>query len=179
MTLWQTVAIAVALGMDCLGVSAAMAVANPTRTVAILSCLLFGIFQSGMALSGMIGGSRLVTYVSSPLRLAPPVVLALIGVLMILKGIRSGQPTLKVPGIIAILGAAIAVSVDALGVGAALGMIGEVSLAAVAIIGVIATGLSAVGFAGGRLLSRYTNLTESAGGMVLIVLAGLMLLYRL
>ena len=137
MTLWQTLALAVALGIDCLGVSTAMALTHPGRTTVILSCLLFGVFQSGMALAGMLAGSGLSAYLSSPLRFVAPTILAALGVLMIIKWRRSGHEALKIGnesragGIILILGAAVAVSIDALGAGVALGLIGEVSLIAV------------------------------------------------
>ena len=176
MTIWQTISVASALGIDCLGVSAAISTTRPTRQVVILTSTLFGIFQSGMALAGMAGGTLLAKLTGPRVRLASPVILALIGLIMIGKGIRSGDKAITIYGIGATIAASVAVSLDALGVGVAFGLTNSLAPLAIVLIGIFAFLLSLVGFGAGLLLSKFVNFTETAGGILLIVLAIAMLI---
>jgi putative Mn2+ efflux pump MntP len=169
--LQEIIGIGIALGIDCLAVSAAIATAGPTKSTVVLSCLMFGLFQSGMALAGMAGGSGLARLVSSPLRFAPPVILCAIGLVMILKKPgRMGEPP-GVAGVVAVVGAAVSVSLDALGAGVAMGIAGIVSLLSAAVIGFISVGMSILGFAAGGVLGRRAAWAEKVGGLILIGLA--------
>jgi putative Mn2+ efflux pump MntP len=78
-------------------------------------------------------------------------------------------------GAIALVGAAISVSLDALGAGVAMGNADVVSLPAALLIGVISVAMSATGFAGGGWLATRTDLAERVGGLILIGLAAIML----
>jgi len=127
-----------------------------------------------MALGGMIGGKALETLVSSPLRLAAPVLLAGIGVLMITRGLRCEQPAVRLAGLIALVGASVSVSLDALGAGIALGLVGEMSVMGAALIGIVSVGMSTVGLACGKIFARCTGLAEDIAGAFLIVLAVVM-----
>lgn len=171
MNLQEIIGIGIALGIDCLAVSAAIATAGPSRSIAVLSCLMFGLFQSGMALAGMAGGSGLARLVSSPLRFAPPLVLCAIGVVMILKRPGRVGEAARVAGIIAVIGAAVSVSLDALGAGVAMGLAGIFSLLSAAVIGLISVGMSVLGFAAGGVLGRRAASAEKVGGIILIGLA--------
>ena len=172
----EILGIAVALGVDCLALSAGIGASAPRRTVMVLIGLLFGLFQFGMALGGMVGGAALESLLSSPVRLAPPLLIAAIGVLMITKGLKGAEPSLKLAGVIAAVAVAVGTSLDALGVGVALGLVNIVSVWSAVTIGLVAAGMSAVGFAGGRVLARYTGVAEDIGGGFLILLAILMFL---
>ena len=61
----EVVGIAVALGIDCLAVSAGIALTNPSFHIIVVSSLLFGLFQFAMAFGGMYGGVSLGGYLSS------------------------------------------------------------------------------------------------------------------
>jgi putative Mn2+ efflux pump MntP len=137
---------------------------------------LFGLFQFGMAVGGMFGGATLETLLHGSLRLVGPVLVGVIGVLMIWKGLKCEQPSLRLMGILAIVGAAVSVSLDALGAGMALGLVGQVSVGGAAVIGLVSVGMSAVGFAGGRMLAEHTGLAEDLGGGFLVALAVVMFL---
>lgn len=176
MTLWQTVSVAAALGIDCLGVAAAISATRPTRHIIILTSALFGVFQSGMALAGRSGGTLLAKLTGPRVHLASPIILILIGLVMLGKGIKSGDKAITIYGIGATLAASFAVSLDALGVGIAFGLTHSLAPLAIMIIGIFAFLLSLVGFTAGLLLSRFINFTESAGGILLIVLAIAMLI---
>lgn len=105
------------------------------------------------------------------MRLAAPVLVAAIGVIMITKGLKCEHPTIRLVGIIAVVGASVSVSLDALAAGVALGLVGTVSVAGAALIGLVSVGMSAAGLTGGRMLAKYTGLAEDVGGGFLILLA--------
>jgi putative Mn2+ efflux pump MntP len=140
----------------------------------VLTCLMFGLFQFGMAFAGMVGGRQIETLLSSPARFLAPLLLAIIGILMITKGLKCAEPSLKLIGIIAVVGASVSVSLDALGAGVALGIVDVVSIRGAGLIGLVSVCMSAIGFAGGRMLARHTGLAEDIGGGFLIVLAVMM-----
>jgi putative Mn2+ efflux pump MntP len=176
MGLHHIVGIGVALGIDCLAVSAGIATTGPPGRVVLSTCFLFGLFQAGMAFAGMAGGSGLTRLVSSPLRFAPPLILCAVGMVMLLaRDGRDGRERGVTIGLIALLGAAVSVSLDALGAGVALGIAGDMSLPAAVGIGLISVAMSAAGFAGGRALASRTAVAERIGGAILIGLAAVML----
>lgn len=175
MELHDIIGIGVALGVDCLVVSAAIATTQPPRKTVAFTCVMFGLFQSGMAFGGMAGGTGLSRLVHSPLRFAPPLILCAVGLVMIFgRAGHTARPS-RVAGAIALLGAATSVSLDALGAGVAMGMAGIITLASAGIIGLISVGMSLIGFAGGGAVARHAGVAERAGGLVLIALAAVML----
>jgi putative Mn2+ efflux pump MntP len=174
--LLRIIGIAISLGVDCLAISAGLGSSDASRAVAAFTASMFGLFQFGMALGGMVGGRRLEVVLASPARFAAPILVAAIGVVMITKGIRSSHTTLKLASLAAIVGLAVSTSLDALGAGVALGLLGRVSVSDALVIGVVSVGMSATGFAGGKVLSRHTSIAEDIGGAFLIVLAVVMML---
>jgi putative Mn2+ efflux pump MntP len=138
---------------------------------------MFGLFQAGMAFAGMAGGSGLARLVSSPLRFAPPLILVAVGLVMLFgRGGSSDEKRAGALGMIALVGAAVSVSLDALGAGVAMGIAGDMSLVTAFIIGLISVAMSAAGFAGGAVLASRTAVAERAGGLILIGLAAFMFL---
>ena len=175
MSLHQIIALGIALGIDCLAVSAGISTTRPPRRSVLLTCLMFGLFQAGMALAGMAGGSSLTRLVDSPLRFAPPLILFAVGMVMLFgRGRRSDGERPAAMGTIALLGAAVSVSLDALGAGVAMGIAGDMSPVAAATIGLISVAMSAAGFAGGAVLASRTAVAERIGGLILIGLAAVM-----
>lgn len=172
----EIMGLALALGVDCLAVSAGIGSSGPRRSTSVMVASLFGLSQFGMAIGGMVGGATLQSLVDSPLRLAGPVLIAVIGVIMITEGLKCEHPTVRLIGILAVVGAAVSVSLDSLGAGVALGLVGTVSVAAAAVIGLVSVGMSVAGLLGGRILTKYTGLAEDIGGGFLIVLAVVMFL---
>ncbi len=53
MNLGEIVGIGIALGIDCLAVSAGISAMAPPGVAILATCLMFGAFQAGMALAGM------------------------------------------------------------------------------------------------------------------------------
>lgn len=166
----------VALGVDCLVVSVGIGCSRPRpRTVATVAGS-FGLFQFAMSLGGMYGGSTLSSFARSSLALAAPFLVAAVGVLMIVKGLRCAQPTLRLLGLVAVLGASLSVSVDALAAGVALGLVQDPSVGAAAVVGAASVVMSLAGFAGSAVLAERTGFAEDLGGALLILLAVLMFL---
>jgi putative Mn2+ efflux pump MntP len=171
MGLAEITGIAVALGVDCLAVSVGVGSSGPRRSTIALVAGSFGVFQFAMALAGMYGGAALETLVNSSLRLVAPILVGAVGVLMITKGLKCEQPSLKLLGLVTIVGASLSVSLDALAAGVALGLVGGLSVLGAVVIGAVSVAMSLVGFAGGKVLARRTGLAEDIGGGFLIVLA--------
>jgi len=172
----RIIGIAISLGVDCLAISAGLGSSGASRAVAAFTAAMFGLFQFAMALGGMMGGKRLEGLLQSPARFAAPILVAGIGVVMITKGIRSSHSTFKLAGLAAIVGLAVSTSLDALGAGVAMGLLDLVSVRDAVVIGVVSVGMSATGFAGGKVLARHTGIAEDIGGAFLIVIAVLMLI---
>jgi putative Mn2+ efflux pump MntP len=174
--LHEIIGIGIALGIDCMVVSAAMSTARPSRAVVVFTSFTFGFFQFGMALAGMAGGAGLARLVDSPLRFAPPLILVIVGLVMILSRSGGGMVWPGFMRAVAIVGAAVSVSLDALGAGVAIGLAQRGSPAAAVLIGIISSVMSVIGFAGGRTLAARSGAAEKVGGLILIGLAFIMLL---
>ncbi|HVP57444.1 MAG TPA: manganese efflux pump [bacterium] len=172
----EIIGIAMGLSIDCLAISAGIGASRCSRWLAAFTSFAFGLFQAGLALAGMIGGQRLEGLLHSPAKLAAPVLVGAIGLVMITKGLKGAHTTLGLVGIVTILGLAVSTSLDALGTGIALGLLDIVSVTDAVVIGLVSILMSAVGFAGGRTLAKYTGVAEDIGGAVLIVIAAVMLL---
>jgi putative Mn2+ efflux pump MntP len=172
----QIIGIAIGLAVDCLAISAGLGAAGARRAVAVFTASMFGVFQFGMALGGMVGGRRLEALVQSPARLVAPLLVAAIGVVMITKGLKSSHTSLKLAGLAAIVGLAVSTSLDALGTGVALGLLDIVSVRDAVVIGLVSIVMSTVGFTGGKMLAKHTGIAEDIGGVFLIVIAILMFL---
>jgi putative Mn2+ efflux pump MntP len=171
----EIVGIALGLSVDCLAISAGIGASGCRRGLAVFTAAMFGVFQAGMALGGMAGGRSLEGLLHSPVRLAAPALVAAVGVVMITKGLKGAHTSLGLVGIATIIGLAVSTSLDALGTGIALGLLGIVSVGDALVIGVVSVVMSAVGFAGGKTLARHTGIAEDIGGACLIVLAVIML----
>ena len=174
----ETIGIAIGLGVDCLAISAGLGAAGAGRGLMAFTATMFGFFQWGMALGGMLGGRAVEGLLASPVRLAAPALIAAIGVIMIVRGIRCGETSLKLAGILAVVGLAVTTSLDALATGVAFGLMDVVSVGSAVLIGAVSVVMSAAGFAGGKMLARYTGIAEDIGGALLIGLA-LMMLFSL
>lgn len=178
MTNLEILSVALALGIDCMGVATAIGLKSPHRKIIVASILLFGFFQSLMAWIGMTTGEFLLGLARSRITLAPPFILIALGIAMIVKAVRSGNPKICVATYIAVVGASITVSIDALGVGIALGIAGKLSLFGIAVIGLTAAFLSTVGFATGLALRKIINVTEGTAGVILILIGVAMMIAR-
>ena len=175
----ELVIIAVGLAMDAFAVAVCKGLNMRKLDIkqTALIALFFGGFQAGMPLIGWFIGSRFAHYIESIDHWVTFVLLAIIGGKMIWESIKGddeceecGESKLDFKELTAL---AIATSIDALAVGVAFALTYEQKqvFVAVALIGIITAGLSAVGvFIGHKFGAKYKNKAEFAGGLVLVAM---------
>lgn len=167
----SAIALAFGLAMDATAVCAARAFgAKNPRELAILP-LLFGVFQSGMASLGWLGGRAVGRYIAAWDHWVAFALLLLLGGRMIVEALRDGgdDPT---PGSAALyVGLAIATSIDAAAAGLTLNLLACPPWLSLTLIGVITVACSAAGYLAGRALGhRLGSRLEMLGGLVLIAI---------
>jgi len=131
----------------------------------------FCIFQSGMTALGWLAGSTIVRYVSNFDHWIALALLAYVGVNLIRSGFdKDGKAFEQDPStgrILVML--SFATSIDAFAVGLSIAFIGVPVLLSVAMIGLVAWLLSAVGlFAGAGLTEKFGKRMEIIGGIILL-----------
>ncbi len=169
--MFQALALAFGLAMDATAVAAVRGVANHRRDLIALP-LLFGGFQSGMAALGWLGGDAITTYFDGWDRWVSFIVLALIGIKMIVDGVKQVEGhAVKPPGLGMYLALAIATSLDAAAAGLSLSLIPLAPQLSILLIGVVTAVLTVVGFLVGKAIgARFGGKLVIAGGIVLVAI---------
>jgi len=165
----------IGLSMDCFAVSLAIGTTTKTRLVyaAAIIAACFGIFQAGMTLAGWLAGSTLVGGIPGYDHWVAFLLLAIIGVKMIVEGIRDEEDKthIEVIQFVPVIILSIATSIDALAVGVSFGVLQSAVLIPAIIIGAVAFIVSFAGaMLGERLEALLGNKTEIAGGVILILI---------
>lgn len=175
----ELVVIAVGLAMDAFAVAVCKGLNMRKLDYKQMSliALFFGGFQAGMPLIGWFIGSRFAHYIESIDHWVTFILLAIIGGKMIVEAIKGddeceecGDSKLNLKELTAL---AIATSIDALAVGVAFALTynRNTVFLAVALIGIITAGLSAIGvFIGHKFGAKYKSKAELAGGLVLVLM---------
>lgn len=168
--------LAVALAMDATAVAAGLGASAGSGRVLLGSALLFGLFQGGMSGLGWLGGAPLAAFAGAVDHWIAFGLLTWIGIQMVREGLEEGEePADQSP--LALVGLAVATSIDALAAGVSLPVLGTPAWLSVGVIAVVTTGLSlGGGLLGRRLGSRFGGRLEVAGG-VLLVLIGARILF--
>jgi len=169
------VLLGIGLSMDCFAVSLAIGTTTKTRLVyaAAIIAACFGIFQTGMTLAGWLAGSTLVGLISAYDHWIAFLLLAIIGVKMIVEGIRGEEdkPHFEVIQCVPVIILSVATSIDALAVGVSFGVLQAAVLIPAIIIGAVAFIVSFAGvMLGERLEDLLGNKMEIAGGVILILI---------
>lgn len=168
--------IGIALAMDCFAVSLALGTRTKARLLpaALIVATFFGAFQGGMAIIGWITGNGVTAFISV---YGPPVafiLLAIVGGKMLWEGLKGEDDDDSVPDAIRFLPIIVlsfATSIDALAVGASLGLIQAEIFAPAAIIGLISFVFAFFGIIlGKRLVDTLGHRTEILGGVILILI---------
>ena len=174
---------AVSLAMDAFAVSVCKGLSAGRVTVrhAVTAGLWFGGFQALMPLLGWLLGVRFQALIAGVDHWIAFVLLGAIGVNMIRESRKQGEETVEASfGFRAMLPLAVATSIDALTVGITFAVLKVEIGPAVALIGGITFGLSAVGVrAGGVVGVRGKSRAELLGGAVLVLLGLKILLEHL
>lgn len=173
MSLFELFVLAVGLSMDafaasiCKGLSLKKLNAHHAVTVG----LYFGGFQAGMPLIGYLLGMQFQQLISNIDHWIAFVLLVLIGTNMVRESREEAEVLDDQLKPKAMLGLAVATSIDALAVGVTLAFLNVSILPAVSFIGVVTFTLSALGVAlGHRFGAKYKSQAELVGGIVLILM---------
>ena len=139
--------------MDATAVSAARALAGHHRRELVILPLFFGGFQSLMSALGWLGGKWAGEYIERYQGWVAFVLLAIIGIKMIIDGIRGGEDGPPEKGTLGIyIGLAIATSIDAAVAGFTLPTLDVAPWLSVVLIGAITAACSAAAYAAGQAI---------------------------
>jgi putative Mn2+ efflux pump MntP len=176
--------IAVSVGLDNFAASIAIGLAGVDRRLRLRIAVVFGLFESGMPLIGLVVGNSVAHSLGDSAHIIGGALLIATGVHSISATLRSDDDdqldavltTTKLTRLV-VLGAAL--SIDNLVVGFALGADHVALVPSIVAIGVVSVGLSLVGLElGARLGERVERYGELIGGVVLVCV-GLAILTRL
>jgi putative Mn2+ efflux pump MntP len=184
MSLLELFLLAVGLSMDAFAVSVCKGLALQKIKLkhAVIVGLWFGGFQALMPLIGYFLGTRFERYITSIDHWIAFVLLAAIGINMIREALSKKEEEEADCSLAfkAMLVMAVATSIDALAVGITFAFLKVHIIAAVCFIGVTTFILSMVGVKTGNIFGyKYKSKAELAGGTVLILLGGKILLDHL
>ena len=173
MSLLELFILAVGLSMDafadsiCKGLSLKKLNARHAATVG----LYFGGFQAGMPLIGYLLGMQFQQFITSIDHWIAFALLVFIGFNMVRESREEAEALDDQLNPKAMLGLAVATSIDALAVGVTLAFLNVSILPAVSFIGLVTFCLSAFGVAlGHRFGAKYKSKAELLGGIVLILM---------
>jgi putative Mn2+ efflux pump MntP len=172
--------VAVGLAMDAFAVSVTygLSFSHRRHKKALAISVAFGSFQAGMPVVGWLAGLGLRSWLEAVSHWVALVLLVGIGSKMIRDAWRQ-EPTESAPAVsdsgLALLGLAVATSIDALAVGVALSVLGVSILLPVLVIGAVTFLLSYTGVVLGyeltaALRSRGRRAVQVAGGLILIAI---------
>jgi putative Mn2+ efflux pump MntP len=163
--------VAVAVALSNFAAAIAIGVSGTDRRLRLRVGLVFGLFEAGMPIVGLLIGHGLAGRLGSAGRILGGVLLGMAGIYTIVTCLRregSRQPVPMGTGRLVWTGAAL--SLDNLVIGFALGAYDVSILAAALVIGTVSVALSIAGLElGGRLGVALGERAEVVGGAVLVV----------
>jgi putative Mn2+ efflux pump MntP len=169
----ELLVLAVGLALDATAVTAGLAAGRRPVSLLFGVCILFGVFQAGMAGLGMVGGHGLAAWAHPWDHWVAAVLLVALGVRMVVSAEGDAEPdAVEVDlGVAGLIGLALATSLDALAAGVGVPHIGVGSVAAIAVIGLVTTVLCGAGaLIGTRLAARLGPWADRIAGVVLVAL---------
>lgn len=168
--------VALSVGLSNFAASVGLSLSGVDRALRIRVVLLFGLFEAGMPVVGLVVGHQLAGTIGSASRWIGGGLLVATGVWTATRRATPGAS----PGTGRLTVTAVALSVDNLVVGFALGALAVSLVTAAAVIAAVSVGLSLLGLEiGSRLGARVERYSEEIGGGVLVavgaaVMAGLL-----
>jgi manganese efflux pump family protein len=165
--------VAVALGLSNLAAAVGLGVAGTGKRARLRVGVVFGVFETGMPLAGLLLGHGLAHALGPAARWIGAAVLIAAGghalVQAARRGARDGGGQTPAPGTGRLLLTGLALSLDNLAVGFALGACHVALVLAAAVIGAVSVALSLLGLELGALLSARTgDRSELLSGLILI-----------
>ena len=172
---WHVIEIlllALALGMDAFAVSIALGARHNQPGMALMAGIYFGAFQALMPLAGWLGGKQLLGWLQGYTHWIAFVLLLGIGLKMLHEAWRdSPEKSLPATSGTAMLGLAVATSIDALAAGFTLPLLAVNPYLACALIGLTTFVLGLLGVSIGRHGGTWLeSKAEWFGGIVLVLL---------
>jgi manganese efflux pump family protein len=170
-----------AVGLSNLAASIGIGLSGVNARVRLRVGLVFGVFEAGMPVVGLVIGQGLAAEVGLVVRWPGAILLMLIGVLGVLRSLRArranpqqaGEPDPSVipqRGTVRLLVSGLVLSMDNLVVGFALGTYGVGIAIGAIVIGAVSVVMSLAGLELGGLLGRWAGRrTEQMSGMILIL----------
>lgn len=175
---------AAAVGLSNLAASVGIGAAGVNGRVRLRVGVVFGVFEAGMPVVGLLIGRGLASEVGRVVRWPGAILLMLIGVLGALRSLkaRSASPlSADVPtlipqrGTVRLLASGLVLSMDNLVVGFALGTYGVGILVGALVIGAVSVAMSLAGLELGGLLGRWAGRRgDQMSGVVLILVGAAM-----
>lgn len=174
---------AAAVGLSNLAASVGIGVAGVNARVRLRVGVVFGVFEAGMPVVGLLIGQGLATEVGRVVRWPGAILLMLIGVLGVLRSLKArgaSPPSADAPapafiprrGTARLLASGLVLSMDNLVVGFALGTYGVGILAGAVVIGTVSVVMSLAGLELGGLLGRWAGRRGDQMSGVALVLVG-------
>jgi putative Mn2+ efflux pump MntP len=172
---------AVAVGLGNLAASIGIGVAGVDTRTRLRVGIVFGIFEAGMPVVGLLIGRRLATELGEDVRWAGAALLIAIGAISLVRSVLEGRqhpdqeprapaPAPAGPGLGRLLLSGLALSMDNLVIGFALGTYGVGVAAGALVIGVVSVAMSLAGLELGGLLGRWAGRrSEQMSGVILIL----------
>jgi manganese efflux pump family protein len=175
----SSIGLSFGLAMDATAVCAARALGARNGRELVILPLLFGIFQSGMASLGWLGGRAVGQYIAAWDHWVAFGLLVLIGAKMVIDAIRSDDADEPEPGTpLLYLGLAVATSIDAAAAGLTLHLLATPPWLSLTLIGTITAACSAAGYLAGRALGHKLGRHLGVAGGLVLVAIGLEILIR-
>jgi len=181
MDLLSIILLAIGLAMDCFAVSIAQGMQGTKSRPMVVMAILFGVFQGGMPLIAYFAGSLFAEFFTRWSPWIALILLVFIGGKMLIEAykeksevrsqkseIRDQQSELTFGTMIVL---AIATSIDALSIGVLFIPVPEVLWIAIAIIALMSTAFSIVGFDLGKRVGKHLPFNANVlGGCILIAI---------
>ncbi|MFZ1996139.1 MAG: manganese efflux pump [Solirubrobacteraceae bacterium] len=171
--------VAGSVGADNFAAAIAIGLAGIDRRVRLRIAVVFGLFEAGMPVIGLLAGRSLSGSLGSRAHLVGGGLLVLVGVQMGVSVLRSeddAPPALAGAPLVRLVVLAAGLSIDNLVIGFALGARDTPLVLSVIVIGVVSVGLSLLGLElGSRLGAEVEHRSELLGAGVLVVVGAAVL----
>jgi manganese efflux pump family protein len=172
---------AVAVGLSNLAASIGIGVAGVTARTRLQVGVVFGAFEAGMPVVGLLIGQRFATDLGEAVRWPGAILLMIVGAQGLLRSLRDSRrsaapgaaprlPAIPPPRLGRLLASGLVLSMDNLVVGFALGTYGTGIAVGAILIGAVSVTMSLVGLEAGGMLHRWIGRrSEQMSGLILIV----------
>jgi manganese efflux pump family protein len=172
---------AAAVGLSNLAAAVGIGMAGVNARVRLRVGVVFGVFEAGMPVVGLLVGQQLATEVGRVVRWPGAILLMLAGVLGVVRSLKArgaspppADALALIPqrGTVRLLASGLVLSMDNLVVGFALGTYGVGILAGALVIGAVSVVMSLAGLELGGLLGRWAGRRGDQMSGVVLILVG-------